>query len=108
MRPITQKQGKSVRGKWSLEQRQYTDRCISAGCIACIVGRQIHGSPSQWHHSKDGWHGAGMRCPHEFGLALCPFDHHMVHHRPREFAALVGMSEAELVKVSQKLFHWSE
>lgn len=108
MRGIIEKRGKSKRGVWSREQKEYTDRCISAGCIACIVGRQIHESPSQWHHSKDGWHGAAMRSPHEYGLALCPTDHWLVHHRPRDFEVLVGMSEAELVKVSQKLFHWSE
>jgi hypothetical protein len=105
-RPIIAKQGKSKRGVWTKEQRDYTDRCVSAGCIACIVGRQIHESPSNWHHTRENYRGTGMRCPHEFGLALCPSDHWLVHHRPRDFEVLVGMSEAELVKVSQRMFRW--
>ena len=106
MRPIIQKQGKSKRGVWTKAQKQYTERAVNFGCLACWFGRGIEGTPSQWHHSKENWHGGGMRCPHEFGLALCAIDHYLVHHHTKDFSLLVGMSESELVALSMKMFNW--
>ena len=110
MRPIIQKQGKSKRGQWTKEQKEYVERCCSFGCIACYIGRGIAGTPASWHHEKERWHGASMRAPHEYGLALCDHDHKVgpesVHRSPASFAILVGMSESELVALSQKMFGW--
>lgn len=108
---IIQKRGKSKKGKWTRAQRDYVDRAIKGGCIACKVGHNLENLRCQWHHEKQRWHGGGMRAPHHYGLALCE-DHHLlgeesVHGHPEAFAKLVGMSEAELVDFSQKIFNWS-
>lgn len=110
MRPIVAKQGKSKRGQFTPDQSAYIDRCIEFGCIACYLGRGVSGSPACWHHQKQGYHAAGMRAPHEQGLALCEFDHKTgpdsIHRNPKAFEHWLDMSEAELVAYCQKRFNW--
>lgn len=97
---IIQKKGKATRGKFTKDQADYISRCVEDGCALCrILG--MAGSFSAWHHEKERFHGAGMRAPHEYGLPLCPWRHNVgpdsVHRNPKGFAALAGMSEAQLV-----------
>lgn len=106
------KQGKSKRGQWTKEQGNYVERCVEAGCVACFLGMGISGTPAEWHHCKDGWHGASMRSPHHYGLALCPYHHDQsidesVHLNPAGFRRLIGMSEAEAVRYCWDRFGWS-
>jgi hypothetical protein len=72
----------------------------------------IAGTPAAWHHQKEGFHAAGLRAPHQNGAALCPHHHtdgqDSVHRSPSRFAALIGMTEAELVALSQKMFGWQK
>lgn len=108
MRPIIEKQGKSKRGKFTAEQSRYISRCIDAGCIVCAIKGNINPF-CQWHHQKENYHAAAMRAPHEKGLSLC-YDHHLgnrgIHTHKTLWLEDAGMSEAELVNVSQRLFHW--
>ena len=106
MRPIVQKHGKSVRGQWTAKQRQYVDRCVADGCVACRRAEGIRGVPCQWHHEKERFHGAGMRSPHEFGLPLCFEDHFLIHHYRADFEARVMCTEAELVDLLQIEYNW--
>ena len=103
------KQGKSKRGQWTKEQREYVACCVEFGCIACYLGNGINGTPSQWHHV--GFSGAGMRGPHEHGIPLCHFHHlgsttESVHLNPEGFRRLIGMSEAEAVRYCWDRFGW--
>jgi hypothetical protein len=108
MSPIIQKLGKSKRGRFTKEQREYVDRCCAFGCLPCYIGRGISETPGNWHHAE--FHGAGMRGPHEHGFCCCPFDHTVsdesVHRNPTAFAAWVGMTEAQLVALSMRMFGW--
>lgn len=106
---VFSKKGKSKRGKFTKAQRDYISRCLEDGCAVCsILG--MAGTPGHWHHCKEGWHGAGMRAPHEYGLVLCPWHHtdgpDSVHRNPKGFAALVGMTEAQLVDKMQRDYGW--
>jgi len=98
------KRGKSKRGQWSKAQKDYVSRCLEDGCIIC-------GSPAQWHHEKERFHGVGMRAPHEFGLPLCPYHHtdgpDSIHRSRVAFERLAGASEAELVDRMQREYGWS-
>ena len=62
-----------------------------------------------WHHQKEGYHAGGMRAPHYQGVCLCE-RHHMgkygVHLNRAHFERHIGMSEGELVALSQKMFNW--
>ena len=104
------KLGKSKRGKWSEEQRAYVSRCVAFGCVACYLGHGIDGTPAEWHHEKERWHGGGMRAPHEYGLALCPNHHDQgdesIHLNPQAFANLIGMSESSAVQYCWEKFGW--
>lgn len=111
MRGIVPKRGKSRRGKWTKDQSTYVSRCEDDGCILCaLLGTP--GTPAAWHHEKERWHGAGMRAPHEYGLALCPFHHdkgpESVHLNPKGFAKLAGMTEAQLVDWCQEKYGWNK
>ena len=102
------KKGKSKRGQWTKEQREYVSRCVEFGCVACYLGHGIDGTPAEWHHS--GFSGIAMRGPHEHGLALCPYHHDVgpesVHLNPQAFAHLIKMSEAEAVSWCWGRFGW--
>lgn len=107
---LIHKRGKSERGKFSKAQRDYISRCIADGCAVCkILG--VAGTVSAWHHEKERWHGAGMRAPHEYGLPLGPWHHtdgpDSVHRNPKGFAALAGMTEAQLVDWYQVNYGWT-
>jgi hypothetical protein len=110
MRPVQVKQGKSKRGQFSQAQADYIARAVAEGCLVC---RQMGhpGTPGNWHHAKQGFHGAGMRGPHEIGFCLC-YEHHIglrgVHTYRHRFMADAGMSETQLADLSQKLYGWTE
>jgi len=69
-------------------------------------------SLAQWHHRKDGFHGAAMRAPHHEGIALCVFHHTgpfaSIHYNREAFEQEAGKTEAELVALSQKMFNWRQ
>lgn len=106
---IIQKQGKSKRGRWTQAQREYVEKCLADGCIACLrSGRGA--TQAQWHHEKQRFHGAAMRAPHEFGLPLCDMHHKVgldsIHRDRAAFEKLVGCTEAQLVDMLQKRYNW--
>ena len=107
---ITQKTGKSKRGQWTAKQRQYVDRCVADGCVACRRAFGHKGVPAQWHHEKERFHGAGMRAPHEFGLPLCDQCHTIapfsLHRNRVKFEWHIGCTEAELVDLMQIEYDW--
>ena len=109
---VFRKKGKSKRGQWTKAQRDYVSRCVEAGCVACFLGMGIAGTPAAWHHCKDGFHGAAMRAPHEYGLALCHYHHDQgpesIHLNPEGFKRLIGMTESEAVKYCWDRFHWQD
>lgn len=103
------KRGKSKRGRMTKAQKEYIERCLADGCVICAkLGDS--GTPAQWHHEKERWHGAGMRAPHEYGLPLCPWHHNQgpdsIHRNPKGFASLAGMTEAQLVDKHQRDYGW--
>ena len=108
--PSFPKQGKSKRGVWTKEQREYVERAVEFGCLVCYLCGSA-GTPASWHHIREGYHGIAMRPPHHCGIALCRF-HHVdgaasIHRNPEAFTALTGKSEVDLVALSQSMFGWS-
>ncbi|CNI68537.1 hypothetical protein CBW53_02895 [Yersinia frederiksenii] len=88
-------------------EKEYVEKIISLGCIACYIDSGLLETPAEAHHERDGM-GMGQRSSWFRIIGLCP-DHHRngmngkiaIHKDRRAFIKKYGTEDELIVKVRE-------